>query len=81
MKGEQKIKRIFVEQPSLKLRQTAAQALISIITFWLYYTYDLKDKFYHTTSVQRLQEPYKAHRCFFSQWLLDHDEDFVDRII
>ena len=43
--------------------------------------YVMKHKFYRVTSVKRLQETHKEQRRQFCQWLLDQDEDLVQRVI
>jgi len=65
---------LFAEQPALKHQEAAIQASISIIsTIRTVLKYKLEHIFYHTTSVQRLQETHKVQRQLICQCLLDQD--------
>ena len=78
---KEEVGRLFAERLSLSLRQAAPNAAISMSTLHRILKCDLKHKFYHTISVQRLQETHKEQRRQFCQWLLDQDEDLVKRVI
>lgn len=78
---KEEVERLLAERPFLSLRQAAPNAAISMSTLHRILKCDLKHKFYHTISVQRLQETHKKQRRQFCQWLLDQDEDLVKRVI
>ena len=77
----EEVERHFAEHPSLSLRQAAPNVSVSMSTLHKILKYDMKHKFYRITSVQRLQETHKEQRRQFCQWLLDQDEDLVQRVI
>ena len=77
----EKVERHFAEHPSLSLRQAVPNVSVSMSTHHEIFKYDMKHKFYHIISVQRLQETHKEQRHQFCQWLLDQDEDLVQRVI
>ena len=78
---KEEVDRLFAERDSLSLRQAAPIAAISMSTLHKILKCDLRHKFYHITSVQRLQETHKEQRRQFCQWLFDQDEDLVKRVI
>lgn len=78
---KEEVESFFAEQPSFSLRQAAPNLSISVSTLRNILKFDLNKKFYHITSVQRLQEPHKEQRRQFCQWLLNQDEELVQRVI
>ena len=53
---KEEVERLLAKRPFLSLRQAAPNAAISMSTLHRILKCDLKHKFYHTISVQRLQE-------------------------
>jgi hypothetical protein len=72
---------MMAEGDQLSLRQAAPNLSVSATTAWRMLRYDAKAKFYRITSVQPLTEAHKEQRRQFCEWLLEQEEDFVQRVI
>lgn len=79
--NKEEVERLFAEHPSLSLHQAASNVSVSMSTLRKILKYDMEHKFYRITSVQRMRETHKEQRRHFCQWLLDQDEDLVQRVI
>lgn len=77
----EQVENVLTEDPSFSLRKAAPIVGVSQTTLWKILRWDMKAKFYRVTQVQKLTDDHMKQRRLFCKWLLDQEENFVQRVI
>ena len=78
---KEEAKKLLEEDPSLTLRKAAPNLSVSLSTTHNLLKIDFKHKFYKISTVQPIESSRRQQRLHFCEWILDQEEDLVQRVI